>query len=38
MHCGGSSLVVVDPPVLGEDLSLEEAVEELAVQVLIGHP
>ena len=33
----GPAVVVVDAPVLGKDLSLEEAVEELAVQVLVTH-
>ena len=28
--------VVVDPPVLEEDLGLEQGVEELAVQVLVA--
>ena len=30
--------VVVDPPVLEEDLSLEQGLEELAVQVLVPQP
>jgi hypothetical protein len=34
----GSVVVVVDPPGLGEDLSLEEAVELGAVQELVAHP
>ena len=34
----GALLVVVDPPALGEDLSLEEQVEELAVQELVAKP
>ena len=34
----GACHVVVDPPVLGEDLGLEEDVELLAVEVLVAHP
>ena len=37
MRAVRAPFVVVDPPVLCQYLSLEEAVEELAVQVLVAH-